>query len=99
MAEMTPACGGSPRSTGVLLANRDNLIRWIDAYGAALKEVRDLVDQGDHEPLAQAIDQAVVARHEWQRDRLEGFAEIKPADVQRAGFFRQMFLGDRRRQS
>jgi prephenate dehydrogenase len=84
---------------GVLLANRDNLIRWIDAYGAALKEVRDLVDQGDHEPLAQAIDQAVVARHEWQRDRLEGFAEIKPVDVQRAGFFRQMFLGDRRRQS
>jgi prephenate dehydrogenase len=109
--EMRKLAGGSfERITGlmgddpdalssVLLANRDNLIRWIDAYAAALKEVRDSVAQGDHEPLAQAIDQAVVARHEWQRDRREGFAEIKPAEVERAGFMRQMFLGGRRRQS
>ena len=97
---ITALMGDDPDAlSSVLLANRDNLIRWIDAYAAALKEVRDLVAQGDHELLAKDIDQAVVARHEWQRDRREGFAEIKPVEVERAGFMRQMFLGGRRRQS
>lgn len=85
--------------SAVLLANQDNLVRWLDAYSVAVKEVRDLVAQGEHEPLAQAVDKAVVARREWTQDRGEGFAEIKPVEVERTGFLRQMFLGGRRRRS
>jgi len=92
--------GEDPDALGsVLLTNQENLVRWLDAYAAAIKEVRDLVAQGEHESLAQAIDKAVVARREWVQDRGEGFAEIKPVEVERAGFFRQMFLGGGRRRS
>jgi len=85
--------------SSVLLTNQSNLVRWLDAYSVAVKEVRDLVAQGEHEPLAQAVDKAVVARREWTQERGEGFAEIKPVEVERAGFIRQMFLGGGRRRS
>ena len=61
--------------SNLLLANKANLVRWLDAYAAALSATRDLIAQGEHEPLAEAIDQEVVARREWLRDRREGFAE------------------------
>lgn len=85
--------------SSVLLANRTNLVRWLDAYAGAVKEVRELVAQGEHEPLAQAVDKAVVARREWYQDRQAGYAEIRPAEVERPGFLRQMFLGGGRRRS
>jgi prephenate dehydrogenase len=85
--------------SSLLLANQDNLVRWLDAYAMALREVRDLVAQGEHEPLAQVIDQAVVARRAWRRDQRDGFAEIRPVEVERSSFLRQMFLGGRRRKS
>jgi prephenate dehydrogenase len=85
--------------SSLLLANRDNLVRWLDAYEAALKVVRDLVAQGEHEPLAKVVDRAVVARRQWHQDQRDAFAEIKPAEVERTSFLRQMFLGERRRRS
>jgi prephenate dehydrogenase len=81
----------------LLIANRPNLVRWLDANMAALNAVRDLVSEGEHEPLAQFIDRAVVARHQWLNDRRDGFSEIKTPDVERTGFMRQLFLGGRRR--
>jgi prephenate dehydrogenase len=85
--------------SSLLLANKDNLVRWLDAYAVALGEVRDLVAGGEHEPLARAIDQAVVARRQWLHDRGEGFAEIKPVQVERSGFMRQLLFGVRPRRS
>ncbi|UCC85531.1 MAG: prephenate dehydrogenase/arogenate dehydrogenase family protein [Anaerolineales bacterium] len=79
--------------SNLLLANKANLVRWLDAYAAALSATRDLIAQGEHEPLAEAIDQEVVARREWLRDRREGFAEIKPPKAERTGFMRQFLLG------
>jgi prephenate dehydrogenase len=97
---ITALIGDDPDAlSSVLLANQDNLVRWLGAYAAALDQVRDLVAQGDHEPLAQAIDQAVVARNQWSRDRDEGFAEFKPVEVERSGFLRQMLLGGGRPRS
>lgn len=86
-------------SSSLLLANKDNLVRWLDAYMVALKSVRDLVAEGGHEPLAQYIDDTVVARRQWLKDRRESFAESKPAQVERGSFMRQMFLGGKRRRS
>jgi prephenate dehydrogenase len=97
---ITALIGDDPDAlSSLLLANRDNLLRWLDAYAGALKEVRELVADGHHEPLAQVIDQGVVARREWHQDQRDGFAEIKSADVERSSFLRQMFLGGKRRQS
>jgi prephenate dehydrogenase len=81
----------------LLLANKGNLLRWLDTYEIALKKVRDLIASGEHEPLAETIDQAVVARRQWLRDREDSFAEIKPVEVERGSLMRQMFLGGRRR--
>jgi prephenate dehydrogenase len=83
----------------LLLANKDNLVRWLDAYTVALRDVRDLVIEGDHEPLAQSIDQAVVTRRQWLRDQSDMFSEIKSSELERTSFMRQMFLGQRRRGS
>jgi prephenate dehydrogenase len=97
---ITALVGDDPDALSrVLLANRDNLVRWLDAYSRAVRDVRELVANGEHEPLAQAIDRAVVARREWHKDRRDGFAEIKPVQVERTGFFRQMLLGGGRRSS
>ena len=83
--------------SSLLLANKDNLLRWLDAYALALREVRDLVAQGESEPMAQYIDQAVVARHQWLQDRRNKFSEVKPVDVERGGFMRQLLLGGKSR--
>jgi prephenate dehydrogenase len=82
--------------SSLLLANQDNLVRWLDDYTTSLSEVRDLVAQGEHEPLAQFIDRAVVARQRWLQDRRDKFAEIKPPDVERTSLVRQLFIGGRR---
>ena len=85
--------------SSVLLANRTNLVRWLDSYAVAVKEVRELIAQGEHEALAQTVDKAVVARREWHQEAQAGFTEIRPAEVERPGFLRQMFLGGGRRRS
>jgi prephenate dehydrogenase len=86
--------------SSLLLANSDNLVRWLDTYMAALTAVRDLIAQGEHEPLAQSVDQAVIARHQWLQDQRDRFAEIKPiADLERPNFMRQLLIGGRRRRS
>jgi prephenate dehydrogenase len=85
--------------SSLLMANGDNLLRWLDAYAVALREVRDLVAQGELEPLAQHIDQAVVARRQWLKDRGEKFSEMKQVDLERGGFVRQLLLGGRSRRS
>jgi len=93
--------GGDPDALScLLLTNSDNLMRWLDTYLVALRAVRDLIAQGEHEPLAQAIDRAVVARRQWLQNRRDRFAEIKPiADVERPNFMRQLFIGGGRRRS
>ena len=80
----------------LLLANRDNLARWLDSYGAELQAVRALVAAGEREPLAQAIDQALVAYRQWGSDRRNLFNEASPgSEIERPDFLRQMLLGGR----
>jgi prephenate dehydrogenase len=85
--------------SSLLLANQDNLVRWLDAYAASLSAVRDLVARGEHEPLAQFIDQAVVARKQWIQDRRDQYSEIKAPEVERTSMMRQLFIGGRRTRS
>jgi prephenate dehydrogenase len=85
--------------SSLLVSNRENLVRWLDEFVAALHEVRNLVSAGEQEPLAQYIDQAVVSRHQWLQDRRDKFSEIKPVEVERGSFVRQLLLGGKRRRS
>jgi prephenate dehydrogenase len=85
--------------SSLFIGNKDNLLRWLDAYLGALREVRELLGQGDGEPLAQYADRAVVARRQWLEDRKDRFSELKPAEVERGSLVRQLFLGGRRRKS
>ncbi len=86
--------------SSLLLSNRRNLARWLDAYMVVLEEVRDLIANGEPEPLAQSIDRALTARHQWLRDRGNRFAEVRPAaEVERGSFMRQLLIGGGRRRS
>ena len=97
---ITALMGEDPDGLGrLLLANQDNLVRWLGAYVASLSAVRDLVASGEHELLAQFIDRAVVARQQWLQDRRDKFAEIKPPELERTSLLRHMFIGGRRSRS
>ena len=80
--------------SGLLLANRDNLVRWLDVTIAELEAVRDLIAGGEGEPLTQSIDRALVARQQWLQDRRNQFDETSPgAELDRPGFLRQLLVG------
>jgi prephenate dehydrogenase len=86
--------------SSLLLSNRRNLARWLDAYMAVLEEVRDLIANGEPEPLVQSIDRALTARNQWLQDRGNRFAEGRPAaEVERGSFMRQLLIGGGRRRS
>jgi prephenate dehydrogenase len=91
--------GEDPDALGsLLLANSNNLVRWLNAYIVALMAIRDSVAEREHESLAQLIDQAMVARRQWLQDRRDKFAEVRPADdVERPSFMRQFLVGGWRR--
>jgi prephenate dehydrogenase len=86
--------------SSLLLSNRRNLTRWLDTYILVLEEVRDLVANGETEPLAQSVDRAQTARRQWLRDRRDRFSEVRPsAEVERGSFMRQFLIGGGRRRS
>ena len=50
---------GTSASADVLLANRDNLTRWFDAYMAELAGLQRVIAQGDHQALGVMLAQAL----------------------------------------
>jgi prephenate dehydrogenase len=86
--------------SSLLLSNRRNLTRWLDAYIIALREVHDLIASGEPEPLAQSVGQALTARRQWLQERRNRFSEVRPAaEVERGSFMRQLLIGGGRRRS
>jgi prephenate dehydrogenase len=56
----------------MLLANRDNVLRWIDAFSQSLSSMRRALVDGEPEPLTQRFEAALAERSKWLRDREEG---------------------------
>jgi len=81
----------------LLLSNSANLMRWLDLYIIALRAVRDLIAEGEQEPLAEYIDQAIVARRQWLMDRHDYLAELRPVEAEQPNFLRQLLVGGGRR--
>jgi len=62
-----------PSSYGdLLMANRDNLVRWIDALSANLASLRQALAEGTQEALAERFVKASAERDRWLNDRATG---------------------------
>ncbi len=57
-----------------LLAQRENVVHWLDRYLAQLQQVRALLvaEESSAEALVQLLDQAIVERHNWLMDYQQG---------------------------
>ena len=56
-----------------VLANRDNLSYWIDAFIENLRAWQELVMAGDEERLGEAIKTAYDSRARWEKERRTGY--------------------------
>ena len=64
--DFTRIAGSSPEMwRDIALANRDALLSEMDAYIAALQQLRDAVESGDHHTLLKIFSQARNAREHW----------------------------------
>ena len=54
------------------VANRDNLVRWIDALSASLASLRQELAEGTQEALAEHFTKAVAERDRWLNDWATG---------------------------
>lgn len=77
------------------LSQQTNLPRLVDALIRQLTALRDLlVAEDGGEPLAQAIDRAVVERASWQKDVREGKfigPEVTTPPLEKQGLFKRLF--------
>ncbi len=94
-AQMSAAASGDPDALKEeLLNNRQNLVRWLDAYQAQLQALRTLLTQdGSDEALAEWLDQAIVERQNWLTDYQQGRfidPELKSPEIERRGFMKQL---------
>jgi prephenate dehydrogenase len=82
-----------------MLANRENLLRWLDSYLGQLNQLRALLaDDAGKQALTDMVDQALVERYNWQVDYEQGrFIDpmLEPATVEITGFMKRL-LGFRR---
>jgi prephenate dehydrogenase len=72
--QVSAGASGDPDSLkDSLLANKENLLPWLDRYLGQLQQLRALLVEPDQaEALAQEFDRAVVERHNWLADYQRG---------------------------
>lgn len=78
----------------ICATNKEPILRWLDAYMAALGEMRELIEQGGEELLA-AFAAAQEERARWIATRDDDAADLSPATrVEGTGAtLKQMFMG------
>jgi prephenate dehydrogenase len=54
------------------VANRDNILRWIDLFSASLASLRGSLVESDSEALAQQFGNALKERDKWSHQRAKG---------------------------
>ncbi|HID62031.1 MAG TPA: prephenate dehydrogenase/arogenate dehydrogenase family protein [Anaerolineae bacterium] len=58
------------------LTNGENIVRWIDACLARLKELREVIVAQEAEKLEKTFEEAMSVRDRWLRDKAEGRWEL-----------------------
>ncbi len=77
----------------VCLANGENIVRWIDACLARLKELREVIAAQEAEKLEKTFEGAMSVRDKWLRDKAEGrweLTERMPALPPQQSFLRRL---------
>ncbi len=78
----------------VLLANRDHVVHWLDAYVNELKSLRDLIAGEETEALVQISERSVAARQQWLQDQRNRFSETpQMPEIERHGLLRTFLPG------
>ncbi len=75
------------------LTNGENIVRWIDACLARLKELREVIAAQEAEKLEKTFEEAMSVRDRWLRDKAEGrweLAEEISASPSQQGFLRRL---------
>jgi hypothetical protein len=94
--QVSAGASGDPDSLkDSLLANRENLMRWLDAYMSELNDLRAFLADPDAsaEALVQKLDQAIVERHNWWVDYQQGRfddPELASPTVEKPSLMRQL---------
>jgi prephenate dehydrogenase len=69
----TQPAASDPAALGALCrANRDNLLRWLDAFSAALGSIRDALADDDATALTKLFEEAGRERNTWLQLRAKG---------------------------
>jgi len=86
---------GEPIAYGDLIqANRDNVLRWLDAFSASLASVRQLVAEGEPEAIAEHFNTVLEERERWMQDRASGNWEGDRQELpEKPNILRDAFLG------
>jgi prephenate dehydrogenase len=63
------------------VSNRENILRWLDAFSASLASIRHLVAEEQSEELKQRFEEALKERGKWLQDRAEGTWEEDTGQV------------------
>jgi prephenate dehydrogenase len=83
-----------PGAYGALaVANRDNLLRWIDTLAASLASIREALAESDVEALTRRFAEAAKERDLWLQERATGaWVEGEPPDMpERLGLMDLLF--------
>ena len=64
-----------------LLSNRENLLRWLDAYLGKMQHIRRLLAEDAGDELGAVLKEAVEVRRSWLQDREKRFSEMPEAPL------------------
>jgi hypothetical protein len=53
-------------------SNRENLLRWIDAYATSLAKIRQDLVESESAAMVERLESVVEERNKWILDRAEG---------------------------
>ncbi|GAB4516028.1 MAG: prephenate dehydrogenase/arogenate dehydrogenase family protein [Anaerolineae bacterium] len=79
------------------MANRDNVVRWIDTLIDSLERWKERIVAGEDANLGEAFQEALKARQEWMRGKRTGqWEQREPIDYGMGSYWRGLFgLGGR----
>jgi prephenate dehydrogenase len=90
------AAGSGKEIAGVAVANREHVVRWLDAMISELGEWRDRLNAEDADRLARDLDAGLLASQQWISAQARGAwdEEVQQQELPTAGStFRDMFFG------
>lgn len=94
--QATAGTGSDPASLrDTWLANRQDLLIWLDRYLEQLRQVRQLLAAAEDptEPLTELIEKALVERANWLLDYEQGYfddPELAPPSIERPSLMKQL---------